>query len=99
MACLWPKSGKQKGSAQMPSFYTVCGPGQGFGSGPEFKLLWPRFGPVLVYFKPLACLWPKSGKQKRTSLVLSFHVVCGPDESVRCGPDLDIRNFAIWAGA
>ncbi len=26
----------------------------------------------------------------------SFHVVCGPDESVRCGPDLGLRNFAIW---
>ncbi len=47
----------------------------------------------------MACLWPKSGKQERTSPVLSFHAICGPDESVRCGPDLDIRNFAIWAGA
>ncbi len=41
MACLWPKSGKPEWSTQMPSFYTVCGPGQGVGPlagfGPELK--------------------------------------------------------------
>ncbi len=26
----------------------------------------------------------------------SFHAVCGPDESVKCGPDLGHSNFAIW---
>ncbi len=40
--------------------------------------------------------WPKFGKQERTAQVPLFHVECGPDESVRCGPDLDLRNFAIW---
>jgi len=28
--------------------------------------------------------------------VPSFHAVCGPDESVNCGPDLGHNNFAIW---
>ncbi len=49
-------------------------------SGPELKLMRPRFGPVLLYLVyswlklglPLAYFWP------------------------RCGPDLDLRNFAIW---
>ncbi len=72
-------------------------------SGPELKSICPRFGPVLLYLvyswltlgHPLACLWPKSGKQEWTAQVPSFHVVCGPDENVRCGPDLGLRNFAI----
>ncbi len=106
-AYLRPKSGKLKWSIQIPSFYPVCRLKQDVGSGPELKSMWPRFGPCLLYLVYswlivgllMACLWPKSGKQERTSLVLSFHAVCGPDESVRCGPDLDIRNFAIWAGA
>ncbi len=74
------------------------------GSGPELKSMCPRFGPVVLYLVyswltlglPLAYLWPKFGKQERTAQVPSFHAVCGPDESVRCGPDLDLRNFAIW---
>uniref|UniRef100_A0A671R8M7 SH3 and cysteine rich domain 2 n=1 Tax=Sinocyclocheilus anshuiensis TaxID=1608454 RepID=A0A671R8M7_9TELE len=33
-------------SAKVPSFFTVCGPEQGVGSGPELKSMWPRFGPV-----------------------------------------------------
>ncbi len=77
---------------------------KGVGSGPELKSMWPRFGPVLLYLVyswltlglPLAYLWPKSGKQERTAQVPSFHAVCGSDESVRCGPHLGLRNFAIW---
>ncbi len=60
--------------------------------------------PVLLYLVyswltlglPFAFLWPKFGKHERTAQVPSFHVVCGPDESVRCGPDLGLRNYAIW---
>ncbi len=104
MTYLWPKFCKQEWTIQMPSFYTVCGLEQGVGSGPELKSMWPRFGPVLVYLVyswltlglASACLWPKSGKQERITQVPSFHAVCGPDESVRCGPDLGLRNFAIW---
>ncbi len=40
-------------------------------------------------------LWPKFGKQERNTQVPSFHAVCGPDESVRCGPDLGLGNFAL----
>ncbi len=104
LASLWPKFGKQERTAQVPSFFTVCGPEQGVVSAPELKSVWPRFGPVLLYLVyswltlglPLAYLWPKSGKQEWTAQVPSFHVVCGPDESVRFGPDLGLRNFAIW---
>ncbi len=104
LAYLWSTFGKQERTAQVPSFFTVCGPEQGVGSGPELKSMWPRFGLVLLYLVyswltlglPLAYLWPKSGKQERTAQVPSFHAVCGPDESVRCGPDLGLRNFAIW---
>ncbi len=53
MACLWPKFGEQERTAQVPSFFTICGPEQGVGSragsGPELKSMWPRFGPVLLY--------------------------------------------------
>ncbi len=68
--------------------------------------MWPRFGLALFYLVyslltwdlPLACLWPKSGKQEWSAQVPSFHVVCGLNESVRCGPDLGFRNFATWGG-
>ncbi len=33
MACLWPKLCKQERTAQVPSFFTVCGLEQGVGSG------------------------------------------------------------------
>ncbi len=104
LSYLWPKFGKQERTTQVPSFFTVYGPEQGVGSGPELKSMWPRYWPVLLYLVyswltlglPLAYFWPKSGKQERTAQVPSFHAVCGPDESVRCGPDLGLRNFAIW---
>ncbi len=73
---------------------------QGVGSGAELKSMWPRFGPVLLYLVyswltlglSLAYLWPKFDKQKRTAQVPSFHAVCGPDKSVRCGPDLGLQK-------
>ncbi len=92
---------KQERTAQVPSFFTVCGLEQGVGYGPELKSMWPRFWPVLLYLDyswltlglPLVYLWPKSGKQERTAQVPSFHALCGSDESVRCGPDLGLRNL------
>ena len=65
---------------------------------------WPTFGWVLGYMvcfwlapgSVMAWLWPTFGKQKRSTQVSSFHAVCGPDEHVRCGPDMDQKNFAIW---
>ncbi len=50
LAYLLPKFGKQEWTGQVPSFFTVCGPEQGVGSGPELKSMWPRFGPVLPLF-------------------------------------------------
>ncbi len=35
LAYLWPKFGKQERTAQAPSFFTLCGPEQGVGSGPD----------------------------------------------------------------
>ncbi len=98
---LWPKFGKQERTAQVPSFFTVCGPEQGVGYMPEWKSMWHRFGPPLLHLVyssltlglPLAYLWSKSGKQKWTTQVPLFHAVCGPDESGRYGPDLGLRNF------
>ncbi len=35
--------------------------------------------------------WPTSGPQ------FTVQRVCGPDESVKCGPDLGHSNFHVWA--
>ncbi len=47
----------------------------------------------------MACFWPRSGKQERSTQVPSFHATCGPDHHstcARCVPDLGRQYVAIW---
>ncbi len=86
MACLWPKFGKQEKTAQVPSYFKVLGPEQGVGSGPEFKSVWPRFGPVLLY---LVYSW--------LTLALDTWLACGPNLANRSGPPSAIIPHSMWA--
>ncbi len=97
MACLWPKFGKQERTAQVPSFFSVCGPEQGVGFAPELKSMGPRFETVLLDLVyswlpcglPLAYLWPKFGKQERTAQV--------PYSSQYVGQSKVLDMGRIWA--
>ncbi len=71
---LWPKFCKQERTAQVPSFFTVCGSEQGVGTWPELKSVWPRFEPVLHH---LVYSWLTVG------LPLAY---CGPNLANRSGP-------------
>ncbi len=75
LASLWPQIGKTGADCPSAIFFTVCGPEQGVVSVAELKSVWPRFGPVLLFWVylwltlglPLNYLWPKFGKQERTA--------------------------------
>ena len=62
MAWLWPTFGKQKRSAQVPSFHAVCGPDEHVrcrpGMGQKNFAIWATFGWVLGY---MVCFWLSSG--------------------------------------
>ncbi len=63
---------------------------QFWASSALFGLLMADIGPSFGLL--VAQIW-QTGADRQ---VPSFHMVCGTDESVRCGPDLGLRNFAIW---
>ncbi len=64
MAAMQPSYGllvaKQERTAQVPSFFIVCGLEQGVGYGPELKTIWLKLGPVLFFFFFLVYSCPDS---------------------------------------
>jgi len=74
-------------------------------SGPHLAQMWPM-GTLLLPEVIQMChswlrwgqLWDMSAIVSHTQVEssLSFHVVCGPEECGRCGPQLGQMSFAVW---